>query len=105
MYGLPSQFIHVECKNYSKDVANPELDQLSGRFSPNRGRFGLMLCRTIDDMERLLSRCADTYSDDRGLIMPLVDDDLIYLMNEIKVDRRESIDNFLMERYRKIGLT
>ena len=103
-YGIPSQFIHVECKNYSKDVTNPELDQLSGRFSPNRGQFGLMLCRTIDNMERFLSRCADTYSDDRGLIMPLVDDDLIYLMNEIKADRRETIDDFLMERYRSIAV-
>lgn len=104
VYEIPSQFIHVECKNYSKDIANPELDQLSGRFSPNRGKFGLMLCRTIDNMERFLNRCADTYRDSRGLIMPLVDADLIYLMREIKADRRESVDDFLMERYRNIGL-
>jgi len=104
-YNIPSQFIHVECKNYSKDVANPELDQLSGRFSPNRGQFGLMLCRTIDNMERFLNRCADTYSDNRGLIIPLVDEDLIYLMEEIKADRRESIDEFLMERYRNIAIS
>lgn len=104
-YNIPSQFIHVECKNYSKDVANPELDQLAGRFSPNRGKFGLMLCRTIDNMERFLNRCTDTYSDNRGLIIPLVDEDLIYLMKEIKLDRRENIDSFLMERYRNIALT
>lgn len=104
VYEIPSQFIHVECKNYSKDVANPELDQLSGRFSPNRGKFGLMLCRTIDNMERFLNRCADTYHDSRGLIMPLVDADLIYLLREIKADRRETVDDFLMERYRNIGL-
>ncbi len=103
-YGIPSQFIHVECKNYSKDVANPELDQLSGRFSPNRGQFGLMLCRTVDDMDRLLERCADTYSDSRGLIIPLIDDDLIFLLNEAKADREKFINQFLMERYRSIGL-
>lgn len=104
-YGIPSQFIHVECKNYSKDVANPELDQLSGRFSPNRGKFGLMLCRSVDNMNRLLARCADTYRDERGLILPLVDDDLIYLLNEIKANREESIDRFLMDRFHDIGLT
>jgi hypothetical protein len=103
-YKIPSQFIHIECKNYSKDVANPELDQLSGRFSPNRGQFGLMLCRTVNDMDRLLARCADTYSDNRGLIIPLVDDDLIFLLNEAKANREESIDQFLMKRYRSIGL-
>jgi hypothetical protein len=104
-YGIPSQFIHVECKNYSRDIANPELDQIAGRFSPNRGKFGFILCRSIDNMERFVNRCSDTYHDDRGLIFPLVDVDLIYLMNEIKEGRRESIDDFLMNRFRSIGLT
>ena len=31
----PSSFIFVECKNHQSDPANPELDQLSGRFSPS----------------------------------------------------------------------
>lgn len=36
-HGIPSRFIMVECKNYSRDVANPEIDQVGGRFSANRG--------------------------------------------------------------------
>ena len=58
-YRTPSQFIMVECKNYARDVANPELDQLAGRFTPNRGKFGMILCRTIDNMDLFLARCAD----------------------------------------------
>ncbi|WP_254052673.1 hypothetical protein [Bacillus sp. V59.32b] len=81
---IPSQYIFVECKNYGSEVANPELDQLSGRFSPNRGKFGLMVCRTIVDMEKFIARCADTYHNSRGMIIPLVDEDFIYLLNEIK---------------------
>ncbi len=104
VYNTPSLFIMVECKNYSRDVENPELDQLSGRFSPNRGKFGLLLCRTIDDMELFLNRCSDTYKDDRGVIIPLVDQDLVSML-EVFVEQGSHIwENLLMERFRKIAL-
>src|SRR5262249_27376944 len=34
--------VHVlfECKNYSRDLKNPELDQMIGRFSDKRGEVG-----------------------------------------------------------------
>lgn len=103
-YNTPAQYIFIECKNYSRDVANPELDQLSGRFSLHKGKFGLLLCRTIDDLNVFLARCADTYTDGRGIIIPLVDDDLISLLKSLKerVERPEEV--LLNDRFRNIAL-
>lgn len=72
----PSSHIIVECKNYSGDPGNPELDQISGRFSPNRGQVGLLLCRTFDNKPLFVQRCRDTAQDGRGYILPLDDSDL-----------------------------
>ena len=95
----------IECKNYSRDVANPELDQISGRFSPNRGQMGIIACRSVNDMTKLISRCSDTYKDSRGLIIPLVDEDF-YTLLQYKAERNEqAIDDFIQERFHSIAMT
>ncbi|MEJ7849580.1 MAG: hypothetical protein WKF92_15970, partial [Pyrinomonadaceae bacterium] len=76
--------VFVECKNYTSDVANPELDQLSGRFSPLRCQFGLLVCRSFDQKTLFTKRCIDTAKDGRGFIIPLDDSDLTLLVNERK---------------------
>ncbi len=82
----PSAFIFVECKNYGKEVGNPEVDQLAGRFSPSRGQFGLLVCRSVEDQEKLVARCADTAKDSRGYIVALTDDDVQVLLENAKQD-------------------
>jgi hypothetical protein len=102
---IPCHYIMVECKNYSSDPKNPELDQLSGRFSPNRGKVGFLVCRKIDDMGTFIDRCIDTYKDDRGLIIPIVDEDIIGILENIKMLDDSYIERFLSERVRNIALS
>lgn len=95
----PASHVFVECKNYTGDPANPELDQLSGRFSPSRGRFGILACRSFIDKAKFIASCRDTADDDRGFIVVLDDDDLRRL-----VDARKSGDAlaefpYLKERF------
>lgn len=73
---LPSSFVAFECKNYTREIANPELDQIAGRFSPNRGKVGFICCRAFDDRARFVQRCRDTFRDDRGLIVA-IDDSIV----------------------------
>lgn len=81
-----SPYIFVECKNYGKDVANPELDQLIGRFSPSRGRVGMLVCRKFKNKERFLQRCRDSSKDGHGYVIALDDEDLSKLVEERKSD-------------------
>lgn len=78
----PSAHIFVECKNYGKEVANPEVDQLSGRFGPSRGKVGILVCRSVQNDGLLSERCRDTALDDRGFIIHLTDIDLASLVKD-----------------------
>ena len=95
-------YVLAECKNYSHEIANPELDQIAGRFSPARGRLGLLLARQFDDRERFIRRCRDTVNDDRGFILPLVDADIVQLLSFVEERRKEELDRFLNQRFAEI---
>ncbi|MGY3912100.1 hypothetical protein ACW5XW_13230 [Aeromonas piscicola] len=95
----PSSMIFVECKNYGKEIGNPEIDQLSGRFSPNRGKVGILTCREIEDKERLLWRCIDTAKDSRGFIITLDDNDILRLISEKKKLSKSNEYKILRERF------
>jgi hypothetical protein len=80
----PAAHVLVECKNYSRPLGNPEYDQVSGRFSPSRGKIGLLLYRGYMDKEQTWRSCLDTAHDSRGYVIPLEDEDLTKLIEEKK---------------------
>jgi len=99
---LHCPFISIECKNYKTDIANPEIDQLSGRFSRDRGVVGIMCCRSFEDEKLFLKRCIDTFKDGRGLIMYLNDTRIIELLTLIKNNNRKQIDSIVTEYFNAV---
>jgi hypothetical protein len=94
--------VSIECKNYNKEMNNPELDQIAGRFGHQRGRLGFLLCRTMDNRQRIIERCRDTANDGRGYILVFEDSDLIHMLELIEQGSRPSIDRFLHRRFSEI---
>lgn len=78
----PAATIVVECKNYGKDAGNPEFDQIAMRFSPDRGRIGLLACRSFENKERALARARAIRADQHGYVIVLDDDDLERLIDD-----------------------
>lgn len=99
----PSGFIFVECKNYGNEIGNPELDQLSGRFSPSRGQVGMLICRSVNNQTTLDKRCADTAKDHRGYILTLTDSEIIDLIEEAESDEARSLSfPLLTKKFRRL---
>jgi hypothetical protein len=95
--------VMIECKNYTKDVANPEFDQLTSRFGHQRGFFGMMLCRQVEDRARIVAASRDAANDGRGYMLILEDADLVHLLELVECTRRSQINTFLQERFDEIS--
>ena len=101
---VPCSFVVFECKNYVTEIANPELDQISGRFSTNRGQFGMICCRQFQDRQLFISRCRDTFRDGRGLVIPIDDETVIKWLGLIENGRRHLIDDRINQIINSIWL-
>ncbi|EAT59514.1 hypothetical protein [Chlorobium ferrooxidans] len=98
----PAMHVFVECKNYCTDISNPELDQISGRFSPSRGQFGLLVCRSFTDKNLFIQRCIDTAHDHRGFVMPFDDTDLQALIVIRKRRNEDAEFRFFKEKFDRL---
>lgn len=94
--------IFFECKNYSREMGNPELDQMAGRFNPRRGRVGIITCRTIAEREVLVQRCKDTANDERGFIIVLDDADIIQLLRFREASDEAGISHFMRRKFEEL---
>lgn len=97
-----ANFVVVECKNYSSDIKNPEFDQLLGRFSNSRGKFGFITCRTKEDKAAVIERCRDAVKAGRGTVIVLDDADMEYLLEAKGNLEDERVDGFLYDRLREV---
>ena len=79
-----SSYAFIECKNYGSEIGNPEIDQISMRFSPARGQFGIVFCRNVEDREKMKNRCKAAATDGHGFVVVLDDDDLKDLIKGAK---------------------
>lgn len=92
----------VECKNYSDDLANQEIDQLLGRFDDNRGKLGIITCRSVDDVGALERRCRDAASRSQGYIIFLTDEEIIAMLRAKSQLNDDIIENLLHRKYRDL---
>lgn len=99
---IASSYVPVECKNYSKDLKNPELDQMTGRFATNRGQIGLLCCRHFEDKALFEKRCRDTALEGRGFIIVLDDDDIQQFLECVHMLNRRGISRLLESKYSKL---
>lgn len=99
----PASHIVIECKNYTGDVGNPELDQICGRLSPSSGMIGLLYCRQLSDKAGFVDICRRTAASKRHYILPLDDNDMKDLIRARKVGTIESIAIILQEKFREIA--
>ena len=101
-YSAP--LVHFEFKNYDKDISNPEIDQLCGRFGPSRGQVGFLFCRKLKDKKLFLKRCRDSVADGRGYVIAVDDKDLSTLVDRVSKDGDSYGYDLLRERFMELVL-
>lgn len=101
---LLAREIMIECKNYTEDLANNEIDQLIGRFDPRRGRLGIVACRSVADQDRLNERCRDAFRAQQGAILVFTDEDFETLLKAHDIAREPAVQKMCRAKFRELLL-
>lgn len=96
--------IIIECKNYSSDPSNPEVDQLLGRLGKRIGKLGILICREVMNTDKLMKRCKDALHQSGSYIIFLTDKDIIELLRFKEASDEESILEYLSSLWDKLTL-
>lgn len=95
--------ISVECKNYSKDIENPEFAQLSSRLNDQRGQFGILVCRGVKDKKKILQHCKSLLKKGEHIIV--IDDDDLKNLVQLKLDDGiGAVNDFMSDKHSSILL-
>lgn len=96
-------YVFVECKNFGEELGNPEVDQIAMRMSKQRGMFGMIVCRKVEDRKLMLSRCQAVARDEGKYILVLDDADLAVLVESAKAPvLNEYAFPLLRERFKEL---
>lgn len=94
--------IMIECKNYTHELENPELDQMIGRFDPRRGRFGIITCRNVSNKKTILARCQDAFKSQQGAIVVLTDEDILDALSAGPLGRESRLNEIIQSKIRDL---
>lgn len=100
-YNITCPNIFIECKNYSKDVANPEFSQIHNRLNNIRGQFGIIVCRKIRNFQNIKTRQITLAKDNKYVI--ILDDSGIKKIVEWKIKNEDNqINDYLEARFKEL---
>ena len=95
---ITSNYIYVECKNYSTIITNPEFDQLAGRFNESTSKVGMLVCRECDELA--FERVSGQYRRKKELLLIITDDVLIAMLESLKLtETNMGISSLVHEKY------
>lgn len=101
-FNIKCPYIIVEAKNYKYDPSNNEFDQLAGRLKDNIGKFGILVCRKIDNQKVVQERCESYLDDGKKYVIVLTDEDLLELISLAKEDGQEGINSLMHKKIRPL---
>jgi len=64
--------------------------------------FGILLCRTIENKEKMIQRCKDVLHDREGYIIVLEDKDIEHLLKLKEQKEENKIDQFMNQKLDEI---